>query len=104
LPFRTRFAGASPITASYMATFFQRVLYIPTTTAIQIAAPTGPIAGDQFAVKNMSNLATPVVQISGNGYNIESAGGGYTLGSVFTLGIPGASLVWEHDGVNWNAV
>jgi len=84
-----------------MARAFERVVYSPSGGSFLISAPTGPVQGDQFGVKNLTNLGTPTVDLYGNGYLIEDPNAGFTLVPTFPVGQEGVSIVWEHDGTEW---
>lgn len=100
-PNRFLYPASFPVTASYMARAFERVPYSPSGGSFLISAPTGPVQGDQFGIKNLTDLGTPPIDVFGNGYLIENPTGGFTLVPTFTFGQGGGSVVWEHDGLEW---
>jgi hypothetical protein len=103
-PARFTYPATLPVTGSYMASPFERVAYSPSGGSFLISAPTGPVAGDQFGIKNLTGLGTPPVDVYGNGYLMEDPNSGYTLVPTFSVGSDGVSIVWEHDGSEWNIV
>jgi hypothetical protein len=109
-----KYPGLGTIVGSYQASLFERVTYYPTflgpsgiPSGFYIIAPTGPSAGDQWAIKNIGPILSGPVVISANLNAIEDP-----FGAVFTL-VPtfflrsssGLSVEWEFDGLgNWFVV
>lgn len=84
-----------------MSRIFERIPYSPSGGSFLISAPSGPVQGDQFGIKNMTSLGTPPVDVFGNGSNIEDPSVGFTLVPTFAVGEAGVSIIWEHTGNEW---
>lgn len=88
-------------TGTYQATFWQRIPYIPSGT-LNIVAPTGPIQGQQFGIKNVSNSPTSIIVSTPTGTKIENPNISFTMVPSFTFIGDGVSVIWEYDGNgNW---
>jgi hypothetical protein len=86
---------AGPVTA----TQGELVLYDPSGGTFTINAPTTPVFGYRWAIKNTTVSAVSVT-ISGNGNNIEDPNTSTFLAS-FGLAVPVISLDFLFDGTNW---
>jgi hypothetical protein len=90
-----------PVSTNYQATYFERIPYDGGNFTIY--APTGPVAGDQWGVKNISGGVT--VYISGNNSIIENPqASGYSLVATFIANTIGLGVTWEYINGSWYAV